>query len=403
MNSNDNKKPAVTVPGHLVGLLDVPAPVYSLELGRVGHSLGPVTPPYEDRPKRIEVCFRGDLLIGSLSWEQLELDLTQEAGVVRALFWLGDRLGLETAEDRKLRSNPPHFAWDDEVGCWMLDDWYFGPEDNAFLVECEEEGFEPKYPSRFIKDLPPLDADDPHSWHKALRALMLHVEDTDSVVIIREELLPTPGLQMRQSVELAVGGMFQMLSELTGPHWQPLEVCFSHRPPEDSRAHRAFFRRSVKFNQEFNGLVCRASDLAQPRALGDQVAAGFARKYLEAALVDRSDSAQQTCRQIMLALLPGGSCTAAELARFLHVDRRTLQRRLAVEGLTFSGLLDQVRAELARRHLRESDRPLREVAELLGFSRPSSFSHWFERQFGCSASQWKKQAARNVAPDAPDF
>ncbi len=234
-------------------------------------------------------------------------------------------------------------------------------------------------------------------------SLMLHVEDTDSVVIIREELLPTPGLQMRQSVELAVGGMFQMLSELTGPHWQPLEVCFSHRPPEDSRAHRAFFRRSVKFNQEFNGLVCRASDLAQPRALGDQVAAGFARKYLEAALVDRSDSAQQSCRQIMLALLPGGSCTAAELARFLHVDRRTLHRRLAVEGLTFSGLLDQVRAELARRHLRESDRPLREVAELLGFSRPSSFSHWFERQFGCSASQWKKQAARSVAPDAPDF
>jgi len=234
-------------------------------------------------------------------------------------------------------------------------------------------------------------------------SLMLHVEDTDSVVIIREELLSTPGLQMRQSVELAVGGMFRMLSELTGPHWQPLEVCFSHRPPQDTRAHRAFFRRSVKFNQDFNGLVCRASDLAQPRVLGDQVAAGFARKYLEAALVDRSDSAQQSCRQIMLALLPGGSCTAAELARFLHVDRRTLHRRLALEGLTFSGLLDQVRAELARRHLRESDRPLREVAELLGFSRPSSFSHWFGRQFGCSALQWKKQTARSVAPDGPDF
>jgi len=87
----------------------------------------------------------------------------------------------------------------------------------------------------------------------------------------------------------------------------------------------------------------------------------------------------------------------------LHVDRRTLHRRLALEGLTFSGLLDQVRAELARRHLRESDRPLREVAELLGFSRPSSFSHWFGRQFGCSALQWEKHTARSVAPDGPDF
>lgn len=222
-------------------------------------------------------------------------------------------------------------------------------------------------------------------------SLLLDVEDAGSVVVIREELLPTPGLQMRQSVELAVGGMFQMLSELTGPQWQPLEVCFTHRPPENAAAHRAFFRRSVKFNQEFNGLVCRASDLAQPRALGDQVAAGFARKYLEAELVERGDSAQQTCRQIMLALLPGGSCTAAELARFLHIDRRTLHRRLAAEGLTFSGLLDEVRMDLAQRHLRESDRPLREVAELLGFTRPSSFSHWFGQRFGRSASQWKQQ------------
>lgn len=222
-------------------------------------------------------------------------------------------------------------------------------------------------------------------------SLLLDVEDAGSVVVIREELLPTPGLQMRQSVELAVGGMFQMLGELAGPQWQPLEVCFTHRPPENAAAHRAFFGRGVKFNQDFNGLVCRASDLAQPRALGDQVAAGFARKYLEAALVERGDSAQQSCRQIILALLPGGSCTAAELARFLHIDRRTLHRRLAAEGLTFSGLLDQVRADLALRHLRESDRPLREVAELLGFTRPSSFSHWFGQRFGCSASQWKKQ------------
>lgn len=229
-------------------------------------------------------------------------------------------------------------------------------------------------------------------------SLLLDVEDAGSVVVIREELLPTPGLQMRQSVELAVGGMFQMLSELTGPQWQPLEVCFTHRPPENAAAHRAFFRRSVKFNQEFNGLVCRASDLAQPRALGDQVAAGFARKYLEAALVERGDSAQQTCRQIMLALLPGGSCTAAELARFLHIDRRTLHRRLAAEGLTFSGLLDEVRMDLAQRHLRESDRPLREVAELLGFTRPSSFSHWFGQRFGRSASQWKQQT-----PGPTDF
>lgn len=229
-------------------------------------------------------------------------------------------------------------------------------------------------------------------------SLTIRVEDTGSVVVIREDLLPTPGLPMRQSVELAVGTMFRMLGELIGEHWRPLEVCFTHRPPKNVSAHRAFFGRNVKFNQEFNGLVCMASDLSTPREFADQVAAGFARKYLEAALTDRSESAQETCRQIILALLPGGACTAQEVARFLQVDRRTLHRRLDAEGLTFGRLLDQVRLDLVKHHLRESDLPLGEVAELLGFARPSSFSHWFQKLFGCSASQWSKQAAEMQAP-----
>ena len=229
-------------------------------------------------------------------------------------------------------------------------------------------------------------------------AIIIRVEEAGNVVVIREDLIPSPGLQMRQSVELAVGIMFRMLRDLIGPHWRPVEVCFTHRPPADVAAHRAFFGRSVKFNQEFNGLVCMAVDLRKPREPGDPVAAGFARKYLDAALKDHSESVEESCRQLILALLPGGVCTASEVARHLRVDRRTLHRRLDAEGLCFSSLLDQVRSDLVKRHLRESDLPLGEVAELLGFSGPSSFSHWFQSQFGCSASQWMQRAAAEAQP-----
>ena len=222
-------------------------------------------------------------------------------------------------------------------------------------------------------------------------SLTIRIEEAGSVVIIRKDLLPSPGLEMRQSVELTVGTMFRLLSELIGPQWRPIEVCFTHRAPADPSPHRAFFGRNVKFNQEFDGLVCSAADLSTPRELGDPVAAGFARKFLEEAMKDRTETVQETCRQLILALLPGGNCTAGEVARHLSVDRRTLHRRLEAEGLTFSGLLDQVRSDLAKRHLRESSMPVGEVAELLGFSNGSSFSHWFQNLFGCSASQWRKQ------------
>ena len=92
-------------------------------------------------------------------------------------------------------------------------------------------------------------------------------------------------------------------------------------------------------------------------------------------------------------LLPGGQCTAQQVAQHLRVDRRTLHRHLSAQGLTFSALLNEVRSELVMRHLRDSDLPLGEVASLLGFAAQSSFSHWFRASFGCSVSQWRARLA----------
>ena len=89
-----------------------------------------------------------------------------------------------------------------------------------------------------------------------------------------------------------------------------------------------------------------------------------------------------------------GQLTAvkAREVRDAHAARRTLYRHLDAEGLSFTVLLDEVRRELALRHLRDSNMPAAEIAQLLGFSAPSGFSHWFRAHFGFSVTQWRKQA-----------
>lgn len=227
-------------------------------------------------------------------------------------------------------------------------------------------------------------------------SLILVVEETSDWVIIREDLLPSPGLSMRQSVELAVGTLHRMLCDLIGPDWKPSEVSFTHRPPVQLQAHRAFFGRAPKFNQEFNGLICAAEDLSRPRVLNDPGAAALARKLLESALRARADSIQDLCMQTIRALLPGGECSATQVARLLRLDRRSIHRQLAAQGLSYTQLLDQVRIDLVKSHLRESDLAVSEIAGLLGFSRLSSFGHWFQGQFGCSASQWRQGQRRDM-------
>ena len=64
------------------------------------------------------------------------------------------------------------------------------------------------------------------------------------------------------------------------------------------------------------------------------------------------------------------------------MSQRTLARRLAAEGLTFAGILDELKLELAKRYLQEKDLPISEIAWLLGYRESSAFTHAFHRWFG---------------------
>jgi AraC-like DNA-binding protein len=80
----------------------------------------------------------------------------------------------------------------------------------------------------------------------------------------------------------------------------------------------------------------------------------------------------------------------------MGVDRRTVHRRLADEGVTYSGIVDAVRRELAARYIKDRTRSLAEVSSLLGFAAPSAFSRWYRQQFGSNPSDHRPKMRRRV-------
>jgi AraC-like DNA-binding protein len=221
-------------------------------------------------------------------------------------------------------------------------------------------------------------------------SLMVRIEHQGDLVAIRAYMLLPPATRTRQALQLTVGTLYRIISELLGSVWKPVRVCFTHRPPQDSRPHRKFFGIPVTFNAEFDGMVCRAADLSRalPRSKRDPTR--FAVRYLEQVLAQQRTSSSATARQFIAAMLASGRCTAQQLAEHLGVDRRTVHRHLVSEGESFRGLLQSTRVELADRLVTGSDLALSEVATLLGFAVPSAFSSWFTRTFGSSPSQWRK-------------
>lgn len=71
-----------------------------------------------------------------------------------------------------------------------------------------------------------------------------------------------------------------------------------------------------------------------------------------------------------------------EVATTLAMSRRTLIRKLKLEGTSYQELLDGVRQELAAWYLLETTVAVEQIAELLGYQDTSNFSRTFRRWFG---------------------
>ncbi len=224
-------------------------------------------------------------------------------------------------------------------------------------------------------------------------SLSLMLEESAGIVVLREEVKAGhPQQPTRQRIELAIGVMLRLMRQFLGAAWQPHRVCFEHPAPRDATVHHRLFGRSVEFNADFNCIVCAKTDLDARNPSADPAMARYAQQLLDASPKPLRSSMLADVRRTILLLLPSGRCTIEQVAEHLGVACRTVQRGLAEQGQSFSSMVNEIRVELATRHVIDSDRPLTEVAMLLGFSAPSALSRWYHAQFGCSAKE--SRAAR---------
>jgi AraC-like DNA-binding protein len=220
-------------------------------------------------------------------------------------------------------------------------------------------------------------------------ALTIHLEDSGDVVVIREELVTENIQPARQSYELAVGTTFRLFRAVLGPNWHPYSVNFTHRAPPDRNVHRRLFGLNVKFDSEFNGIVCAAADLDQRNPAADPVMARYARQFLDTLPKTQPSSATQDVRKAIYILLPLGKVSIERIAQSLGFNVRTLQRRLDGEKTSLSKLVGGVRRDLAARYLSNRRYQIIQIAEMLGYAQPSSFTRWFVAQFGVSPARWR--------------
>lgn len=92
-------------------------------------------------------------------------------------------------------------------------------------------------------------------------------------------------------------------------------------------------------------------------------------------------------------LLPSGDVTAERIARRLSLSKRSLERRLANNGRSFSELVRDCRLRLAEYYLRETHLSIKEISLMLGYREVNSFHRAYKIWHGVTPNALRNGAA----------
>jgi AraC-like DNA-binding protein len=220
--------------------------------------------------------------------------------------------------------------------------------------------------------------------------LSLHVTEPSASLVIEERADFGPA---RDTILFALAvGIWQIGDALTGKELTgAADFAFAKPSYVDGITG---FRQRLRFGQPLTQLVFDASALDLPLMMADPVSRQIAYAELERSLGELG-SDQEILTRVRRALgrKNGGFRSLKEVASGLHLSTRTLKRRLAAQGLTYSDVLEEQRRERALLLLRSPKLSLDEVAEQLGYSDTSNFRRAFRRWTGVSPGTYRRTSA----------
>jgi len=199
----------------------------------------------------------------------------------------------------------------------------------------------------------------------------------------------TPGAE--QVYNIAIATIHNILQSLCGQEWTPRLVTLPRGPPPDRKPYDEFFGAKVAFGSEAASVSFALRWLRRPVPSANASLHLFLQRLVRGP-GRRHSSKADSVRGIIRAQLIGGNPGIDRAAAMLGMHPRTLARRLAAEGATFRGLVQEVRFETADKLINETNVSISRIAELLGYSDQTAFSRAFSNRYGLPPSRVRTTA-----------
>ena len=195
----------------------------------------------------------------------------------------------------------------------------------------------------------------------------------------------------RQDAEFSLSSVVQVVRDNFRTRWTPEEVHFEHAAPDDPQPLEKLFRCPVRYAQPINRLIADKSVSGQIIRKEDHDLLTTLQRHIQDIIgtVVATPDIGTAARAVIEAHLGLTPITLDHVADALSLTPRTLQRRLAADGITLRAMLEDIRRTRATALLSQPRAKVADVSEALGYSDPTAFWRAWRGWTGTTPSQTK--------------
>ena len=217
----------------------------------------------------------------------------------------------------------------------------------------------------------------------------VRVIDTGALVRVEVDWIFGGGSEPGLLLDSALASFVEVGSRGTGQNLRPEHIELRRRD-DGLSTYEKYFGCAVRYGQSQDAVVFAVWQTRAAMTTRNAALTSLIEPKLEADLAERLGARwSDRVRTVLKRELSGSRPNLDDVASRLNQSRRTLQRRLGEEGLTFQDVLGEVRLELARSYLSDSRLSLSQISYLVGFDEPHSFQRAFKRREGVAPGRWR--------------
>jgi AraC-like DNA-binding protein len=199
---------------------------------------------------------------------------------------------------------------------------------------------------------------------------------------------------LRHTSEYLAATVVRGCRDLTWQSISPVRAEFIHDEPDDRVEYFKFLGCPVKFGAEWDAVIYAEETTRLPVKGADtrllEVLEATCQKLLGRA--PKARDLVREVRRLIIERLPTGSASIDAIAEQLGMRSKTLERRLAEQGESFSALLDRTRFDAVIHYLEDPDMRLAQIAYLAGYTELATLVRAFKRWTGETPAKFRKRS-----------